>query len=78
VRIGGGEGELLALSGENLEVVSPKAFAPGAPVRFEVEEMELKGRCVKCKRGDDGRFELRLRMVNLRRAHRERLAALIL
>lgn len=75
LRLGTGEdAEATAIDGNVLTLSSPRAFAPGAPIRFStVGEMErrFEGRTVASKRVDDGRFEVRLRFVNLRRADRE-------
>jgi hypothetical protein len=78
-RFDAGEGEIVALKGERLEAVAPKAFAPGQPIRFAVlvdgEDVSLEGRCQGSKKRDDGRFDVRVRLVNLSRPVRERLAA---
>lgn len=73
----GESGEAGRLDGEVLEAVLPRAFAPGAPVRFEVqiggETIPVQGKTIGSKRRDDGRFDVRLRLINLRREHREAL-----
>jgi hypothetical protein len=72
----GEEGEAMSFDGNTLTLLSRRAFAPGAPIRFssfgEVER-SFEGRTLGSRRVDDGRFEVRLRLVNLRRADRELL-----
>ena len=57
--------------------MSPRAFAPGSPIRFALvlpdEARPLEGRALGSKRVDNDHFEVRLRFVNLRRADRELL-----
>lgn len=73
----GEDGEAKSLDGNILTLLSPRAFAPGSPIRFAVlkDEAErwFEGRTLGCKRVDDGRFEVRMRFVNLRRVDRELL-----
>lgn len=75
----GEEAELVAMRGETLSLVSPRAFAPGAPVRLtallEEGELSLSGKSLGSKRRDDARFDVRARLISLRREERERLAA---
>lgn len=58
---------------------SPRAFAPGSPIglSFVVDgaTRALEGRTVGSKRLDDTAFEVRFRLVNLRKADRETLVA---
>ena len=78
------EGELTgsatACDGNVLSAVSPKAFPPGRPIELlllpESGELKLSARAIGSKKRDDGSFELRVRLVNLRRQARERLDAL--
>lgn len=76
----GAEGEAVRLEGEVLSLVLPRAFAPGAPVSFEAtigaDALALTGKAIGSKRRDDGRFDVRLRMTNLRREDRLRLATI--
>jgi len=78
----GFEGETLAFAGEILELCLPRAFAPGAPVRFDLalpeigEPLALAGRTIGSKRREDGRFHVRVRLTNLRREARLSLEAL--
>ena len=77
----GEDAEACAFDGNIFALLSPRAFAPGSPIRFmaifEDDERPLEGRVLGSKRIDDGRFEVRLRFVNLRREDRKRLAATI-
>ena len=71
----GEEGEATSLDGNTLTMLSPRAFAPGSPIRFSVapndDSRSFEGRTIGSKRVDAERFEVRLRFVNLRRADRE-------
>jgi hypothetical protein len=72
----GEEAEAVAFDGNLLKLRSPRAFAPGAPIRFKTTEDEprsLEGRTIGSKRVDDRCFEIRMRFVNLRRNDRELL-----
>jgi len=78
LRLDSGEvGEAKSFDGGILTLLSPKAFAPGSPIRFTVVEDEvertLEGRTLGSKRVEDQRFEVKMRFVNLRRADRELL-----
>ncbi len=64
------------MDGNLLTLLSPRAFAPGAPIRFAIlgeVERSFEGRTIASKRVEDGRFEVRMRFVNLRRPDRELL-----
>lgn len=78
VRVTGGEGELVALEGEVITAVFARAFAPGAPVKMEASLGEaahaVEGKTIGSRRREDGRFDVRLRAINLRRETREALA----
>ena len=66
----------IRFDGNLLILHSPRAYAPGAPIRFALvleEDHPVEGRTIGSKRIDDGVFEVRLRFVNLRRADRELL-----
>ena len=75
----GEEAEARSFDGNIVTLLSPRAFAPGAPIRFTATTEEgvhhFEGRTIGSKRIDDARFEVRLRFVNLRRADRELLLA---
>ena len=70
----GEEGEAQSLDGNTLTLLSPRAFAPGSPIRFSVavedQRRSFEGRTIGSKRVGGDRFEVRLRFVNLRRADR--------
>lgn len=74
----GEEGEALRLEGNLLTLLSPRAFAPGSPIRFSLSAEDgprsFEGRTIGAKRVEGGRFEVRMRFVNLRRVDRELLA----
>ncbi|MDQ3034170.1 MAG: hypothetical protein M3Y87_17310 [Myxococcota bacterium] len=74
----GGEGEASSLAGEILHVVLGHPYAPGAPISLRLTrsdgELSLEGRTIGSKRREDGRYDVRLRLVNLTREHRARLA----
>jgi hypothetical protein len=73
----GEDAEARAFDGGQFTLWSPRAFAPGAPVRFVARfdegERPLEGRALGSKRIDEHRFEVRVRFVNLRRDDRQRL-----
>ncbi len=75
----GGEGEASAFEGHVLRAILPRAFAPGAPVVFSVslagEARSLRGKSIGSKRREDGAFEVRMRMISLRREERAALEA---
>jgi hypothetical protein len=74
----GEQGEAVRLDGNLLTFLSPRAFAPGSPIRFAVSAeggpRSFEGRTIGSKRIEGGRFEVRMRFVNLRREDRELLA----
>ena len=67
----------LSFDGNLLKLTSPVAFAPGSPIRFkpagEHGDRNFEGRVLGSKRVQDEQFEVRLRLVNLRREERELL-----
>ncbi len=73
--------ELLAVEGSIATLRSPRAFAPGSPMRFTAafEETErcYEGRAIGSKRRADQTFEVRMRFVNLRREDRDALLGAI-
>jgi hypothetical protein len=75
----GGEGVASALAGEVLHLVLDRPYAPGAPITMKLVlpggDLSLQGRTIASKRRDDGHFDVRLRMINLTRESRARLAA---
>ena len=75
----GEEAEARAIDGNVLTLHSPRAFAPGSPIRFKVElgdgTKSLEGRTIGSRRLDEHGFDVRMRFVNLRRTDRDALAA---
>ncbi|UCF47228.1 MAG: hypothetical protein JSU89_08600 [Myxococcales bacterium] len=75
----GEEGEAKAIEGNTLTLLSPRAFAPGSPIRFSVvlddRKRSFEGRTIGSMRVAEGSFEVRLRFVNLRRSERELLVS---
>lgn len=73
-------GHVVSCGIEVLVAVSPKPFPPGKPLELALllpdAEMPLHCRVIGSKKRDDGRFELRVRLTNLRRETREQLQAL--
>ncbi|MCZ7687520.1 MAG: hypothetical protein M5U28_55795 [Sandaracinaceae bacterium] len=63
-----------------LHLVLPRAFAPGAPLALTLEledgALELTGKTIGSKRREDGRFDVRARLISLRREDRARLEAI--
>ena len=67
----------IAFDGNLLKLTSPAAFAPGSPIRFTATggdgDRNFEGRVLGSKRLQGEQFEVRLRLVNLRRDDRELL-----
>lgn len=80
LRVADADGELLAVEGEWATIVSVKAFAPGQPLSFDLQDdagtFGIGGKAQGSKRLEDGRFRVKMRLVNLRRDLRERMLAL--
>lgn len=80
VEAGEARGEALRFEGEVLHVVLDRAFAPGKPTELtltvEGEARSLRGKALGSKRREDGRFDVRLRMLSLRKAERAALQRL--
>jgi hypothetical protein len=75
---GGGAGELSRVDGEVLHAVLDRPLAPGTPVRLRVEAEDgavipIQGKTVRSQKREDGHFDVRMRLINLRREHRDRL-----
>ena len=75
---GGEKAEARTFEGHILTFVSPRAFASGAPIGVAVVigdgRRVLEGRSISSKRLEGGRFEVRMRFVNLRRDDRHALS----
>lgn len=78
-RIEGAEGNAISFEGEFLLAVVSRAFAPGTPLKGTIKladgEIPIEGRATSSKRTPEGTFEVRARLINLRREIRERLVA---
>ena len=76
-----GEGEMLAIDGEMAKLICNLAFAPGTPLVFAAgvggEQLLLSGKSRGCKRRADGRFDLMVRLTDLRRAQRQALRRML-
>lgn len=76
----GSPGEAVAFQGETLHAVLPRAFAPGAPVQlalaFPSGSTTVRGKTQHSKRRQDGRFDVHMRVLDLRRDDRQRLESL--
>ncbi len=72
-------GTAVSCEGLLLTMLSPKAFPPGRPIELSLllpeGELALAGRSIGSKKRDDGLFEVRLRLVNLRKDARQKLDA---
>ena len=82
LELGDRVGEALAFDQEWLWCVFPVPFAPGAPVDFVVSlnglRTSLHGKATgskRCTGEGEPRFEVKLRMISLRREQREALAS---
>jgi hypothetical protein len=73
----GDKAEIDSLEGNMLTFRSPRAFPPGAPIRFIVmideHRRAFEGRSIGATRIEGDLFEVRMRFVNLRRDDREAL-----
>ncbi|MBZ0117893.1 MAG: hypothetical protein K8H88_12900 [Sandaracinaceae bacterium] len=69
----GGEGEATSFDGDVLVTILPRAYAPGSPCELRVEDLTLTGKTLGAKRRADGRFDVRVRLISVRREARERL-----
>lgn len=70
-------GTLLAREGLLLTLVSPKAYPPGQPLSLTLSlpagPLALEGRSLGSKKREPTGYELRVRLLNLRRETREAL-----
>ena len=76
LRLDSGEDATATAIDDNiLTILSPRAYAPGSPIHFSAMADEgsrsLEGRTVGSRRAGAEGFEVRLRLVNLRRAERD-------
>lgn len=74
---GVGTAELVHFASEVTQFVSDKSFAPGKPLEvkamFGDVEVAFALKVIGSRRREDGRFDVRARVVNLTRDLRERL-----
>lgn len=77
--IGGGGGHATAFAGEVLTLAISEPQATGRPVEVTLAladgELCLRGKSRGSRRREDGRFDVSLRLVALRREERLRLTA---
>ena len=79
LRIGELQGVALHSDAVTMTFTAPKAFPPGQPLQLVLwpdtpEALALALRAIGSKRrGDDGTFEVRARLINLARPAREKL-----
>jgi hypothetical protein len=68
-------GAITGIEGQVVSLSSPKAFPPGQPLVFTLTEsaLHLEARTIGSKRLATGDFELRVRLINLRKDTREAL-----
>lgn len=75
--VDGSAAEAVAYDGKLLAVVTPRALAPGQPAQLHVHvgeaPLSLAGRSIGSRLREDGRFDVRLRLVNLTREARQAL-----
>jgi len=69
--------EPVTLSNDLLEVITECPCAPGQPLTLEIGELTLEAKSRGTRKRADGRFDLKVRLVGLRREERERLVALV-
>ncbi len=69
--------EPVTLKNDLMEVIAEQPCAPGTPITLELGELSLQAKSRGSKKRDDGRFDLKVRLISLRRDERERLVALM-
>ena len=77
----GEQGRALDYTDGVLHIVCERAHPPGEPLALtlrpdEGAELGLQGKCVGSKRREDGGFDVRLKLVSLRREQRAALEEL--
>jgi hypothetical protein len=70
-------GSITDTAGLLVTLSSPKAFPPGQPLELTLTDsrLRLQARAIGSKRSSSGEFELRVRLINLRKEAREALEA---
>ncbi len=75
----GSDGRAVGLDGTVLTAVGPTPYPPGRPLELSLALAEttaaVRGKTIGSKRRDDDLYDVRIRLVNLRREHREALAS---
>lgn len=75
----GTEGRVAGFEGTMLLAVGEKAYAPGRPLelvlKLEGGDARVRAKTIGSKRREDGAFDVRMRLVDLRKDDRERLLA---
>ena len=71
----------VSYAGGILAVIDVRAHAPGAPIRATLAlpdgPLKVDGRSIGSKRREDGGYDVRMRLTNLRREDRVRLERLL-
>lgn len=70
--------DLVEVDGERAVLRSPRAFAPGAPLRVALTSpppSAVEAKSLGSKRTPEGDFVVKLRLINLTRKNREALIA---
>ena len=79
-RVEGAVGDAVGFAREVVALTLPRAFAPGTPVRGSITidgvAIAIDGRVLGSKRREDGAYDVRARLVSLRREDRLRLETL--
>jgi hypothetical protein len=75
VQIGEIDAVLAGFDGKALQLIAAQPFPPGQPLELRVlpqtsAALQVAARCIGSQRREDGRFDVRLRPVNLDRATR--------
>ena len=73
---GGDDAQAGSFDGRLLHLICPRALAPGQPAQIRVlldPVVELGARSQGSKKREDGSFDVRFRLVNLTRVHRDAL-----
>lgn len=69
--------EPVALNNDLLDVVTDQPCAPGTPITLEIGELSIEGKSRGTKKRADGRFDMKARLIGLRREQREQLLAML-
>lgn len=76
----GGTALAIELAAGVLQLKVDRAYPPGKPLELTLEApdgpLQLQGKSAGSKRGDDGRFSVRVKLLSLRREQKARLELL--